>query len=248
MSYPSARSLIPTRPTVTSRARVPCLIQHRAAVSPCRPSGTWVLTEALLLAWTSLARLSSSWALAFLASSLAARAMALSSCQVPRPCSSLCLLPLRACLWPGAPLPPGSLRAFWPGCPLVGTERSGAWRRGSLTIQQLSWAPLASAARCQGTLPSGPWKRPECAVLKAGAVSPLLPALGILNSAMSWSLEPRLPLSSTAPRSPSSGGVPLLVGSSVTWRRPLSATHLGASWAASALLGCPPSRSVSGPP
>ena len=104
MSYPSAQSLVPTRPTVTSHARVPRLIQHRAAVSPCCPSGTWVLTEALLLAWTSLARLSSSWALAFLASSLAVQAMSLLlpgslSLLQPLPPSFVCLGFTQAASW-----------------------------------------------------------------------------------------------------------------------------------------------------
>ncbi|KAK1200477.1 FSTL5 protein, partial [Pygoscelis papua] len=76
----------------------------------------------------------------------------------------------------------------------------------SQKVVQLSWAPLPSRALSHGTLPSRSLKRPESALLKARVVSllcALLGALRILNSTISRSLQPRLPLSLTFPTSPS---------------------------------------------
>ena len=75
-----------------------------------------------------------------------------------------------------------------------------------MNINQLSWAPFSSRALSHGTLPSRFLKRPKSALLKSRAVSLLvilLPAPRILNSTISWSLKPRLPLTFTSLMSPS---------------------------------------------
>ncbi|KAK4819332.1 hypothetical protein QYF61_001165 [Mycteria americana] len=63
-----------------------------------------------------------------------------------------------------------------------------------------------SGALSHGTLPSRSLKRPKSALLKSKVASllcTLLGALRILTSIISWSLQPRLPLSFTFPTSPS---------------------------------------------
>jgi len=101
-----------------------------------------------------------------------------------------------------------------------------------LNINQLSWDLLPFRDLSHGTLPSRSLVRPKSVLLKSRAVSllcVLLAALRILNSTISWSLQPRLPLS--FPTSPSllartrPSIAPLLVGSSVAWRRKSSSTH-----------------------
>ncbi|CAN0052273.1 unnamed protein product [Bubo scandiacus] len=88
-------------------------------------------------------------------------------------------------------------------------------------------------ALCHASLPSSSLKRPKSALLNSRVASllcTLLDVLRILNS-ISWSLQPRLPLSFTFPASPSllvrtrSSIAPLLIGSAITWRRKLSSTH-----------------------
>ena len=67
-----------------------------------------------------------------------------------------------------------------------------AWRRWSLNINHLSWAPLPSRALSHGTLPSRSLKRPKSALPNSRVVSllcTLLPALRILNSTVSRSLQ-----------------------------------------------------------
>ena len=103
-----------------------------------------------------------------------------------------------------------------------------------MNINQHYWATLLSRALCHGTLPSRSLRRPKYALLKSKVGSllyTLLAVLRTLNSTISWSLHARLSLIFTFPTSPSllvrtrSSIAPLLVGSSITWRRKLSSTH-----------------------
>ena len=99
---------------------------------------------------------------------------------------------------------------------------------------QLSWATLLSRALSHWTLPSRHLKRPKSAILKCGAVSFLFTlslSLRIQNSTVTWSLQQRLSLTFISSTSPSlvvtmrSRNEPLLLGSSVTWRRKLLSMH-----------------------
>ena len=119
------------------------------------------------------------------------------------------------------------LLAFLPSVPFFGMHRSWAWRRWFLNINQFSWTPLPFRALCHGTILSRSLKRPKSAFLKSKVLSLLctfLNALRILSCTISWSLQPRLPLSFTFPASPSflvrtrSSIRPLFLHSSVTWR------------------------------
>ena len=117
---------------------------------------------------------------------------------------------------------------FLPDFLFVGMPCSWAWRRWSLNMSHISWAPLPFRALSNGTLLSRSLKGLESALLKSRVVSllhTLLAALRILNSIISWPLQPRLPLSFTFPTSPSllvgtkPSITPLLLGSAlVFWR------------------------------
>lgn len=98
-----------------------------------------------------------------------------------------------------------------------------------MNSKQLSWTLHPSRALSRGTYSNRSLKRPKLALLKSRVVSlvfALLPPVRILNSTMSWSLAPRLPL--TFPPTTSSfffmrsSRVSLLIGSSVTQVRKLS--------------------------
>jgi len=73
-----------------------------------------------------------------------------------------------------------------------------AWRRWSLNTDQLPWAPLPSSALSHVTLASSSLKRSKSALWKSRVASllcTLFDALRILNSIISWSLQPTLPSS-----------------------------------------------------
>ena len=63
-----------------------------------------------------------------------------------------------------------------------------------MNISQLSWVPLPSRTLSHGILTSRSLKRPNSALLKSRVVRllcTLLTALRILNSTISWSLQPK---------------------------------------------------------
>lgn len=86
----------------------------------------------------------------------------------------------------------------------AGTDCSCAWRKRSLMSWQLSWAPLSFKAASHRISPhlfritqsQFSWR--VCSLPFA-----LLTPLRILNAAISWLLQPTLPLIITSPNSPS---------------------------------------------
>ena len=114
---------------------------------------------------------------------------------------------------------------------LRGMHWSWAWRKWCLNSNQLSWTPLLSRALTRGIPPSRSLKRPKLTLLKSKIMillTALLLLCRILNSTISWSLQPRLPLTFTSSTSPSlfistrSSITSLLVGSSTTCVKKLS--------------------------
>ena len=207
---------------------------------------------------TSLARFRFMLTLAFLTSSLDAQTVFLYSPQVTCPCFHY-LYPLFLCL----SLAKSSLfihtglLAFLPDFVAVQIEFFWAWRRCSLDINHLSWTPLPSKVLSHRTPPKRPLMRPKSALLKSRVVSllfTLLSALRILNSTISWPLQPRLPLIFTYATSRSlwvsmrSRRAPVLIGFSVTLRRKLSMVHSRNLLDSYAQLCCPSSRCQGGPP
>lgn len=112
----------------------------------------------------------------------------------------------------------------------------------------------SSSCSLQGLIPWDSaeqiFERPKSALLKSQVVSlllPLLPALRILSSTISRSLQPRLPGNFMSPVSPSllgdtrSSRAPLLAASPVTWPGGCQCTP-ATSWIAYSLLCHLPSR------
>lgn len=126
------------------------------------------------------------------------------------------------------------LLAFLPDFAFVVMELSWAWRRWSLNIQEVSWALLPSSTLAHKTLLRRSLKMWKSVLLNSRTLSllfSLLPTPRILNSTILCSLNPWLPLTFTTPTSLSllvhmrSSIAPLLVGSSITWRRNLPWMH-----------------------
>ena len=112
-------------------------------------------------------------------------------------------------------------------------HQSWVWRKWRLNSDQHSCAPLSSRALAHGIPPSSSLKRPELALLRSKdliLLMVLIPPPKILNSIISWSLQPSLPPTFTFSTSSSlffstrSSRAPLLARSSTTCISKLSLT------------------------
>ena len=122
----------------------------------------------------------------------------------------------------------------FPNFILSGIHRSWASKKWHLSVDQLSWVPLPSNMLAQGIPPGRSLKRLKLALLKSRVVILLVALLlpyKILNSTISWLLQPKLPPNFTSPTSPSllvrtrSSSTYLLVGCSTICIRKLSSVH-----------------------
>lgn len=124
------------------------------------------------------------------------------------------------------------LPAFWPDFLLVGMDQLLSLEEVTLRYEPACLGPSS----LQGLIPRDASKQmPEEARVSSpqvqGCELALHPPLESLNSTISRSLQPRLPLTFASPTSPSSWATrrssraPLLVGPSVTWVRKLSSTR-----------------------
>lgn len=132
------------------------------------------LQKIFLWPLTTLARFISAAAMAFLTWLLDVQKITLYSSQATCPCfhplqaSFLCLNLSSSTLFLHADLLP-----FLHDLHFIGMHHSWAWRRWSLTINQLSWAPISSRALSL--------RRPKSALLKSRAVSSLCTPLAGLR-------------------------------------------------------------------
>lgn len=78
---------------------------------------------------------------------------------------------------------------------------SRAWRKWSLNINQLPWAPFVSRAISHGALPGRSLKMPKFALQGGEPAFLLHPPLRIWSSTISCSLWPRLPWALHSPQS-----------------------------------------------
>ena len=138
------------------------------------------------------------------------------------------------------------LLMFSPDIIFGGMHPSWAWKVWWLNINHLSWAPLPSRSSLCGIFLSRSLKSPKYALLTSRVMNlifTLLLAFWILDSTISWALKSRLPVTIISATSHSSVSMrcsrtPLLLGSSITWRKKLSPMHPTTSCTAYALLNC----------